>query len=298
MSTLLVGFDSAWTAHNSGAIVGVMHRDDRTFQDLGPPLVVNYADAEQVVRNWQVEWNSTATVQLLDQPTIVKNIAGQRPVENLAGCSVGLRCGGMQPGNRSRVEMFGDGAPVWRYLEQFGGPANPLVGPVTGVIETYPVLTMIALGWTRPHCTRAGGRLPKYNPARKKTFSIEDWQHVCLCASKEFSDRGLRRIAQWIEEACEKPKPRKSDQDGLDACICLLVALNLAEGKDCIMVGNLETGYIVVPHGSAQLVEELEIRCRKTGRNPGEWIQKVRWKMETSASENGLHSPDSSEWSG
>jgi predicted RNase H-like nuclease len=103
MSTLLVGFDSAWTAKNFGAIVGVLNRDDGTFHDLGPPVVVNYADAERVVRNWQVQWKPTATVQLLDQPTIVKNITGQRPVENLVGCSVGLRCGGMQPANRSRT---------------------------------------------------------------------------------------------------------------------------------------------------------------------------------------------------
>ena len=43
------------------------------------------------------------------------------------------------------------------------------------------------------------------------------------------------------------------------------------------MVGNLETGSIVVPHG-AQLIEELEIRCRRTGRNPAEWIRIVRWQ--------------------
>jgi predicted RNase H-like nuclease len=180
--------------------------------------------------------------------------------------------------------MFGDGAPVWRYLEQFGGPVDPISGQVTGVIETYPVLTMIALGWTRPHCTRACGRLPKYNPARKKTFTIEDWQHVCRLTSKEFSDRGLRRIAQWIEEACEKPKPRKSDQDRLDACICLLVALYLSEGRDCLFVGNLQTGYIVVPHDGL-LYEELETRCSKTGRNPPEWIRKIHWQTTRSAPE-------------
>ena len=211
MSTLLVGFDAAWTAHNSGAIVCVLHSDHGALQELGPPLVVNYADAEQVVRNWQAEWNPTATVQLLDQPTVVNKAAGQRPVENLVGCSVGLRCGGMQPANRSRIEMFGDGAPVWRYLDEFGGPISPISGPVTGVIETYPVLTMIALGWMC-HDDRPCGRLPKYNPERRKTFTTEDWQHVCRFASKEFSDRGLRSIAKWIEEVCENAKPRKRDR--------------------------------------------------------------------------------------
>jgi hypothetical protein len=42
--------------------------------------------------------------------------------------------------------------------------------------------------------------------------------------------------------------PRKCDHDGLDACICLLVAHYLADGKVCLLVGDMDTGYIVVPH--------------------------------------------------
>jgi hypothetical protein len=46
------------------------------------------------------------------------------------------------------------------------------------VFETYPVLAMIALGWTLPD-SRPTGRLPKYNPQRRQTFSTDDWRHVC-----------------------------------------------------------------------------------------------------------------------
>ena len=192
----------------------------------------------------------------------------------------------MQPANKSREEMFGDDAPVWRYLDQFGGPANPLCRHNrTGVIETYPVLTMIALGWTLSDpAGRPAGRLPKYNPARKKTSFIADWQHVCESATGEFSKRGLSGTAQWLDGLRRKAKPRKCDQDGLDACICLLVALNLAEGKECLLVGELETGHIVVPH-STDLCEELEARFRKTGRNPAEWIRKVCWQTDRPAPE-------------
>ncbi len=42
-TTLLVGFDSAWTAHNSGALVGVLRFEDGNFHELGPPKVVDYA---------------------------------------------------------------------------------------------------------------------------------------------------------------------------------------------------------------------------------------------------------------
>ena len=103
---------------------------------------------------------------------------------------------------------------------------NPVAN--SRVFETYPVLAMIALRWTLPD-VRPAGRLPKYNSKRRQTFSISDWKHVCKKESGEFRARGLVEIVRWIEDATWKTSPRKSDQDGLDACLCLLVALYLAE---------------------------------------------------------------------
>jgi predicted RNase H-like nuclease len=82
-------------------------------------------------------------------------------------------------------------------------------------------------------------------------------------------------IVQWIDDAARNTSPHKSDQDRLDACLCLLVALYLAQRKDCLMVGDLQTGYIVVPdHGG--LREELEARCKQTGRAPSQWVRLFR----------------------
>lgn len=103
--TLLVGFDSAWTPTNSGALVGALHFDGGTFQGLGAPQIVDYRKAERVSLNWQAEQTPTATIVLLDQPTIVKNATGQRPVENIVGSLVSLRYGGMQPANTARQNM-------------------------------------------------------------------------------------------------------------------------------------------------------------------------------------------------
>ena len=272
MSTLLVGFDSAWTPTNAGALVGVLRSDDGTLHELGPPRIVDYREAESVILKWQAERVPTATIVLLDQPTIVKNASGQRPVENIVGSPVSLRYGGVQPASTARKEMFGKDAPVWSFLTRFGGPADPL-GPVsdTRVFETYPVLAIIALGWTLPDA-RAGGRLPKYNPQRRKTFSHADWQHVCGLVTGAFRQRGLMEIVRWLDGAARNASPRKGDQDGLDACLCLLVALYLAERKDCLMVGDRQTGYIVVPYG-AGLHGELVDRCNLTGRAPPEWVR-------------------------
>jgi predicted RNase H-like nuclease len=277
VATLLVGFDSAWTPGNRGAIVAAFQEDDGSFRDLGDPRIADFLEAENAIRQWQADELQALTVILLDQPTVVGNSAGQRPVENIVSSCVSLRYGGMQPANTGRADMFGHGAPVWPFLDQFGGAADPFAA-VNGnalVFETYPVLAMIALGWLREDA-RAAGRLPKYNPERKKTFSLDDWQFVCDMAALAFHERGLAGISRWIFEARELARPRKSDQDKLDACLCLLVALHLAEGRNCLMVGDWETGYIVVPH-NPHLQEEIETRCGVTARLAHEWIRTFKF---------------------
>ena len=185
----------------------------------------------------------------------------------------------MQPANTARADMFGQGAPVWGFIGEFGGAADPFSPAACDVVvyETYPVLTLTALGWVR-NDSRSSGRLPKYNPGRRKTFSMDDWQFVCRMAASEFRERRLAGIAEWIDAACEMDRPRKGDQDKLDACLCLLVALHLAEGRDCLMVGNRQSGYIVVPY-SSELRKEVEARCDVTARSAPEWVRTFKFGM-------------------
>lgn len=275
MSSLLVGFDSAWTPGNRGAITAALRHDDGTFVEVGDPEPVDFREATGVIRRWQEDHVPASTLILLDQPTVVANASGQRPVENLACGCVSVRRGGMQPAFTGRAAMFGAHAPVWAFLSEFGGAADPLV-PLDGcaVLETYPVLAMIALGWLRDD-SRPCGRLPKYNPGRRKTFSIEDWQFVCDKAAASLRARGLHGLGEWIEGKRELERPRKVDQDQLDACLCLLVAVQLAAGEDGLMVGNQTTGYIVVPH-STSLAEELATRCEATSRIVCDWVKPFR----------------------
>lgn len=284
MNTLLVRFDSAWTPTNSGALIGVLRDENGTFNELGTPQVVNYLQAERTILDWQTQIKPGATIVLLDQPTIVNNDSGQRPVENLVGSPVSRRYGGMQPANTSKNQMFGNDAPVWAFLNRFGGPADlreSLKG--TWVIETYPVLTLIALGWMLPD-SRPTGRLPKYNPALKKRFSISDWQQVCQLTSSAFEERRLQGVTGWLNGVAQINTPRKRDQDGLDACVCLLVSVFLAETRECLMVGDFDTGYIVVPYEES-LFKELEARCEQTGRAPSEWVRSFHLSAAGGSSE-------------
>ena len=83
MQTLLVGFDSAWTYTNNGAIVGVLLLDDGTLRCLGAPQIVNYRKAE-VVRSRT----------LLGQQWASGTEGCSRPTPTRRGCSLKMRpCG-------------------------------------------------------------------------------------------------------------------------------------------------------------------------------------------------------------
>lgn len=272
MTTLLVGFDSAWTGAKSGAIVGVLQSAKGEFRELGLPRVANFIHAEETVARWQAEHNPRRTLVLIDQPTVVQSGKKQREVESLVSGSVGLRYGGVQPSYAEKESMFGAEAPLWRFLSRFGGAADPLKVNAEGVavLETYPVLTMISLDWMRED-PRVTGRLPKYNPERKKTFTLACWRHVCERLVAELRNFGLPTLSRWLEAMAEFEKPDKSDQDCVDSCVCLVAALHLAESKKCLMVGSLSKGYMVVPFGE-KLHQELLDRCacrKKTLLDPG-----------------------------
>jgi predicted RNase H-like nuclease len=275
LSTLIVGFDSAWTATNQGAVVGLIRHADGSFQLLGLPFVADFDAAERAIKAWQAEHAIERTIILIDQPTIVREATGQRPVENIVASAVSRRFGGMQPANTGRRGMFDEGAPIWPFLERFGGPADiRSCSRHTTIFETYPVLTIIARGWILPDERRLSGRLPKYNPVRRSTFRKDDWAYLCGKLSGFFRDCGVVTIADWIDSIQSINMPRKADQDCLDACLCLLVGLDIADGENCLVVGEQATGYIVTSD-SELIASELTQRCIQTDRDPTRWIHSL-----------------------
>lgn len=245
---VLSGFDSAWTAHNKGAIAS-LRRDGRDWTFIAPELVV-FADAPRVL----LRHRATAASQLVavDQPLIVHNAEGRRPVDAVVSHVVGRFRGGVQPANRGRADMFGLDAPLWTFLRDVGAGVDPRADTVDGqvrAIEVFPALGN--LGLFRRFFD--AGVLPKYNPARRKTFRLADWRAVCREAAAAFEALSIPGAVTWCADAAALPKPRKEDQDKLDAVLCVLNAEAWARGglERCAVIGDVETGYIVVPvHGA------------------------------------------------
>ena len=247
--TVFTGFDSAWTAGNEGAIAHARLVDG--VLSLVPPVVAGFQAALAQID----EQGAGAGLHVIgiDQPLIVPNESGRRPVEKAFYPLLGKLKGGMQPSNRGKASMFGDGAPIWSFLRDLDADIDwwSSVQANYGryAIEVYPAPAIAGL--FPVFCER--GRLPKYNPANRRTFSLEDWRQLCELVGGLGGALGIAGVEAWCQEAASLNLPRKQDQDKLDAVICVLIAYRWWRwgSERSIVVGDRSTGYIITPVNDA-----------------------------------------------
>jgi predicted RNase H-like nuclease len=248
MPITFIGFDSAWTDNKRlpGAICSICH-DGHRFHDFKAPILVSFNGALEYVRAARGKYGLTLIA--IDQPTIVPNSTGMRLAERVAASAVSWLGGGVQPANRSKVGMFDDRAPIWRFLRELNALDDPLRArdAETGlfIMEVFPALALAAL---HPgFCGRLKG--PRYNPTRKKTFRQPDWDRVIAVIRAETRAFACSEADDWTALLKGSVRPGKSDQDKLDAIVCLLVAIRwrLLPPEQSVMIGDLASGYIVAP---------------------------------------------------
>lgn len=214
-----------------------------------PPRLAQFAEAARFVA--EVGDGADVVLVAIDQPTVVANEAGSRPVDRVAASLVGRLRGGVQPARRggTGAAMFGDAAPVWRFLDAIGAAQDPLAArsATSGrfVMEVFPALALPELVpaiWARR-------RAAKYNPAAR-LFAASDWPLVASgvaafarglgagspgagslgAGSLGAGSPGAGSLAEWADTAAGLGRPRKADQDRLDAAICVAVALAWRHG--------------------------------------------------------------------
>jgi predicted RNase H-like nuclease len=273
MRQLIIGFDSAWTGKNQGGIAAAILNSGGVFLELGTPINVDFNKAGALIEHWRQKHKPAKTLIMIDQPTIVRNKLGQRCVEKIVSSPIGTYLGGVQPANTGKASMFGKGAPIWEFFEELGGPSNPYHQLHTRDVEIYevfPALALISLDWIHPP-KKIKDQLPKYNPANKN-FSICDWQYVCGHLSTILRSLGLSHIPAWIDlQSIGDRKPKKLEQDCLDACICLLIAILAAKKENLLVVGNMNCGYMVTPFNQTLQVL-IDNRCARLGLDPGNLV--------------------------
>ena len=260
-----IGFDSAWADNPKapGAITACEFDESKPTRFHAPRLV-SFAEALVFIR--KVQSDTGCTLCALDQPTIVPNETSMRPVERTAASLVSWIGGGVQPSNTSKVGIFCPASPIWPFLASLGAEEDPEHARTAAsglhLIEVFPALALPSIE------SSFFGRLagPRYNPDRRKTFRIQDWTRVADAASRAFDDLGCVEQAAWCQGVMQLVNPRKSDQDRLDAMLCLIIALRwrLTPRAESLMLGSLSTGYMVLP-ASPQVRERLTTAARSNG---------------------------------
>lgn len=246
-AVVVVGFDAAWTDNprKPGAICAVRFAEGR-WVDSYEPRLVSFDEGLKFIRS--VEVAGVPTLVALDQPTIVPNASGSRPVDKIAGSLISWVGGGVQPANRSKVGMFDDAAPVWRFLEALDAAQEPEHARSTTkgrhLLEVFPALALTALEPT--FLARLAG--PRYNPERRKAFRQDHWRKVLEVVAGEARQLGCESVLDWLAELDVEPV-RKDHQDRLDAIICLLVGIRwrLEPRARSVMLGCVNLGYMVAP---------------------------------------------------
>lgn len=260
----VIGFDSAWTDNKNsrGAICALVVGKDRATTFVPP----QHASFDEALAFITTQRNAGGTcIVAIDQPTIVPNNAGCRPVDRVAGSVVSFIGGGVQPANRSKTGMFDNAAPIWRFKKQLNATENPEMSRTAKsglfIVEVYPYLALAALN--RKFWGRGSG--PKYNPANKK-FREHDWRAVIETITSYARTAGIDELETWLRHFAGNTSPRKPDQDRLDSVLCALVGYHWREKlrTDSVMIGDLTNGYMIAPtHTEAR--DRLASAARKHG---------------------------------
>lgn len=261
----IIGFDSAWTDSPKapGAICTI--RIDKSGQrSLVPPTLVSFNQALAVIEDEAPV--SDLRIVALDQPTIVPNLTSMRPVDRVAASLISWLGGGVQPANRSKIGMFDDTAPVWRFKERLGAMENPEASRSASaglfLMEVFPALALPSLDPL--FCGRLLG--PRYNPARRKTFTLLGWHSVVAAVRRIAVEEQIIGLTGWADSLAAVSTPRKGDQDRLDAVLCALIGLHwlTAARSASIMIGDRSLGYMLAP-ASADIRSRLEIAAQRAG---------------------------------
>lgn len=250
--SIIFGFDSAWTDRPDapGAICAVGFPAGGGVA-LHPPRLTSFAQAADFIA--QARQGFCLALVALDQPSIVPNATGMRPVDRLACAVVNFAGGGVQPANRGKTGMFCEAAPLWGFLDRLGAVQDPFRAraAATGVflVEVFPALALPGLD------ARFARRLgaPKYNPAHRRKFRPDDWRAVADVARDAADRLGIAPLAAWADGMARLAQPRKADQDRLDAAICVLAGILWRAGPAgaSAMLGDLAQGYMVTPISAA-----------------------------------------------
>ncbi len=246
----IIGFDSAWADRSPGAICALDY-DESGRLSFEVPRPVNFEQGKRFIL--EAETSRACTVVAIDQPTIVPNKAGSRPVERTIEKLMRYVGGGVLPTNTSKTALFGPNAPIWKFKSALEANEDAEKARIASngvhLIEVFPALALIGLNDE----FAASGGAPKYNPSKRDKFKLRDWGRVAETLVETAKSLELAELAGWSSYQARCSSPSKEDQDCLDAAICVLTGAiwRMCDRDKSAVIGDLDSGYMVSPVSDA-----------------------------------------------
>jgi predicted RNase H-like nuclease len=237
----VAGIDLAWSTekNGSGIAIGLLSDKQVILEELhcgviGLNNVTDILDHTQKLQGVAV-----------DAPLIIENKKGARPCEEALNEVYRARWAGCYPSNQS---LFPDASSVKlsKWLESRRMPHLGAGNESGWQIECYPHPAIIELfGLKKRHKYKKGTLEEKQQGQIELAHYIQS-----LGSSSTLSLRIPDAFSAFLDSGhIQKLSGQglKHNEDALDALICLYIAGLYAIGKEMVIFGDSEEGYIVVP---------------------------------------------------
>ena len=229
----------------------------------GRLLHVGVAENDASIEAAIAPYASEECLVAVDAPLIVPNETGARPCESEL--------------NRDFAKFDATARPAYRGRPEFNPPRGEVLANRLGLdIDPHSRAKRRAIEVFGDSATVVVFRLAKTLKHRRGEFEIRKRELLQLMTYIEGLDDASPRLRvnrnpAWVElrkrvEAATRPAHLDRDEDPVDAVICAYVALyQFHRPEDVTIYGDFETGYIVTPSPSGEVVPQRPERPNRTG---------------------------------
>ncbi len=239
--TTYVGVDLAWSAKNRTGMAAI----DEAGKLLGMGEVVT----DDEIVGWLEPYVADGTLVAIDAPLIVTNPEGQRPCERDLSAIFHSFHAGTHPTNLRKPEFSG-GSRAMALCQRAGLDVDPRSTAFSRAIEVYPhpaTITLFGLDSIIPYKHKPGRNFVDLQDGLLELIDqlqglSNDVPSLVLDGSKAWAE-----TVAAVRTATQKSHLRKVE-DLVDAVLCAYVGLLHDQAPERTrIIGDLETGYIVVP---------------------------------------------------
>ena len=241
-ATRIVGIDLAWRSEGNGSGIAIGKLQGGLL--LLERLCTNVIGVEEVVKI--VKSVSNLGGVAIDAPLIIRNTYGQRPCEH----ALSKDYGGKKKASphSSNLKQYPDASSVKlsEWLESNGLIHMGSPNIEKWQIECYPHPAIIELFGLEERLKYKRGRINQ-----KRSGQVCLAQHIRTLESYPSLPLLITPgCDKYLDSNCIKElrgTRLKSNEDALDAIVCLFIAGLYTIGQPMTIFGDLKSGYIVVP---------------------------------------------------